>query len=101
MKPFHEMRDQGKGMVELVIKIVPLIASSIWTAFNLRDEKNKVQFQKNARIEMFYLFLPQLYFISSFSSGFILLSSVVSSGGVNIFVSQNIGYQINIFSGFV
>jgi len=54
MKPFHEMRDQGMDMVELVIKIVPLLACSIWMAFNLRYEKDKKQYQKNTRIELLY-----------------------------------------------
>ena len=54
MKPFHEMREQGMDMVELVIKIVPLLACSIWMAFNLRYEKDKKQYQKNTRIELLY-----------------------------------------------
>ena len=54
MKPFHEMREQGMDMVELVIKVVPLFASSIWMAFNLRYEKDKQQYRKNTRIELLY-----------------------------------------------
>ena len=54
MKPFHEMREQGMDMVELVIKIVPLLACSIWMTFNLRYEKDKKQYQKNTRIELLY-----------------------------------------------
>ncbi|MDD4851529.1 MAG: helix-turn-helix domain-containing protein, partial [Gemmiger sp.] len=38
----------------LLFKLVPLAAWSIWMARNLRYEKNKAQYRKNARIELAY-----------------------------------------------
>ena len=81
MKPFHEMRDQGMDMVELVIKVVPLLASSIWMAINLRYEKDKQQFRKNTRIELFYCLIQVAialfgYYTRLYNVGTILLITV-------------------------
>ena len=82
MKPFHEMRDQGMDMIEMVIKLVPLLASSIWMAFNLRYEKDKEQYRKNTRIELLYCVIQAAiamfgYFTSLYNVATILLITVV------------------------
>lgn len=86
MKPFHEMRDQGMDMVELLIKIIPLLASSIWMAFNLRYEKNKVQFRKNARIEMFYCMIQAAIALFGYFSGFYNVATVLLITVVMIYI---------------
>ena len=86
MKPFHEMRDQGMDVIELVIKIVPLIACSSWMAFNLRYEKNKVQFQKNAHIEMFYCMIQAAIALFGYFSGFYNVATVLLITVVMIYI---------------
>ena len=86
MKPFHEMRDQGMDMVELLIKIIPLLASSIWMAFNLGYEKNKVQFQKNARIEMFYCMIQAAIALFGYFSGLYNVATVLLITVVMIYI---------------
>ncbi|MBO5336489.1 MAG: helix-turn-helix transcriptional regulator [Lachnospiraceae bacterium] len=81
IKPFHEMRDQGMDMVELVIKVVPLLSSSIWMAFNLRYEKDKQQYRKNTRIELLYCVIQAGialfgYYTRMYNVGTILLITV-------------------------
>ena len=39
---------------ELLIKFVPLLVCSIWMAYNLRYEKDAVQYKKNTKIELLY-----------------------------------------------
>lgn len=86
MKPFHEMRDQGMDVIELVIKIVPLIACSSWMAFNLRYEKDKVQFQKNAHIEMFYCMIQAAIALFGYFSGFYNVATVLLITVVMIYI---------------
>lgn len=81
IKPFHEMRDQGMDMVELVIKVIPLLSSSIWMAFNLRYEKDKQQYRKNTRIELLYCVIQAGialfgYYTRMYNVGTILLITV-------------------------
>jgi len=38
----------------LLFKYLPLLAASVWMAFNLRYEKDEKQFRKNVRIELLY-----------------------------------------------
>ena len=40
--------------LRVVLVLVPLLLSSIWMAWNLRYEKDKKQWKKNARIELLY-----------------------------------------------
>lgn len=82
MKPFYEMRDQGMDMIELVIKVVPLLASSIWMAFNLRYEKDKQQYRKNTRIELLYCLIQVAialfgYYSRMYNTATVLLITVV------------------------
>ena len=86
MKPFHEMRKQGMDVIELVIKIVPLIACSSWMAFNLRYEKDKVQFQKNAHIEMIYCMIQAAIALFGYFSGFYNVATVLLITVVMIYI---------------
>ena len=54
MRPLQSNTDGGISTTELVIKLIPLLASSIWMAHNLRYEKNAVQYRKNTKIELLY-----------------------------------------------
>ena len=51
MRPFQEMQTAEMAKTELIIKIIPLLACSVWMAYNLRYEKDKVQYKKNVKIE--------------------------------------------------
>ena len=82
MRPFQESQTPQMKMIELIIKFVPLLASSIWMAFNLRYEKDKQQFRKNTRIELFYCLIQASialfgYYTRLYNVGTILLITVV------------------------
>ena len=52
IKPF-----EPSGIIngtELVIKLVPLLLCSVWMAYNLRYEKDAVQYKKNSKMELLY-----------------------------------------------
>lgn len=81
MRPFQESQTPQMKMIELIIKFVPLLASSIWMAFNLRYEKDKQQFRKNTRIELFYCLIQASialfgYYTRLYNVGTILLITV-------------------------
>ena len=81
MRPFQEFQTPQMKMIELVIKIIPLLASSIWMAFNLRYEKDKQQYRKNTRIELFYCSIQAAialfgYYTRMYNVGTILLITV-------------------------
>ena len=81
MRPFQESQTPQMKMIELVIKIIPLLASSIWMAFNLRYEKDKQQYRKNTRIELFYCSIKAAialfgYYTRMYNVGTILLITV-------------------------
>ena len=86
MKPFHEMREQGMDMVELVIKIIPLLACSIWMAFNLRYEKDKKQYQKNTRIELLYCSIQAGIALFGYHTGFHNVGTVLLLVVVMIYI---------------
>lgn len=78
MRPFQESQTPQMKMIEL---FVPLLASSIWMAFNLRYEKDKQQFRKNTRIELFYCLIQASialfgYYTRLYNVGTILLITV-------------------------
>ena len=52
IKPFEA--SGGMNSTELLIKFVPLLVCSIWMAYNLRYEKDAVQYKKNTKIELLY-----------------------------------------------
>ena len=54
MRPLQPNADGVMSTTELVIKLIPLLASSIWMAYNLRYEKDVVQYRKNTKIELLY-----------------------------------------------
>ena len=76
MQPFQLTEVPSLRIIDLAIKFIPLFASSIWMAFNLRYEKNYVQYRKNTKIELLYCLIQliviifgyysKLYFIGTF-----------------------------------
>lgn len=52
MKPFQEIKTAEMAKTEFLIKIILLLASSIWRAHNLRYEKDKEQYKKNVKVEL-------------------------------------------------
>ena len=68
--------------IELFIKMVPLLASSVWMAFNLRYEKDAKQYKKNVKIELVYCMIQAAIFLFGYYSkiywvGTLLLITVV------------------------
>ena len=86
MRPFQESQTPQMKMIELVIKIVPLLASSIWMAFNLRYEKDKVQYIKNTRIELFYCLIQAAIVLFGYYSGFYNVATVLLITVVMIYI---------------
>lgn len=68
MQPFQDIQTPYMQTVELLIKIVPLLASSIWMACNLRYEKDVVQYRKNVKIEMVYCMIQAGIFLFGYYS---------------------------------
>lgn len=54
MKPSLVADIPSLKMSDLAIKFLPLLAVSSWMSFNLRYEKDPVQYRKNTKIELFY-----------------------------------------------
>ena len=54
VKPFQSGQSTAMMTIEWIIKLVPLLACSIWMSHNLKYEKSKLQYQKNVRIELMY-----------------------------------------------
>lgn len=61
MQPFQDIQTPHMRTVEFLIKIVPLLASSVWMAFNLRYEKDAKQYKKNVKIELVYCMVQAAY----------------------------------------
>ncbi len=68
MKPFQEMQTPSMKTFEFLIKIVPLLASSIWMVCNLRYEKDVVQYRKNVKIETIYCIIQAFIFLFGYYS---------------------------------
>jgi len=68
MRPFEEVQTPYMRTIELLIKFIPLIASSVWMVFNLRYEKDIVQYRKNVKIEMVYCILQLVIFLFGYYS---------------------------------
>ncbi|MBQ2860249.1 MAG: helix-turn-helix transcriptional regulator [Peptococcaceae bacterium] len=67
---------------ELVIKLVPLLLCSVWMAYNLRYEKDAVQYKKNSKIELLYCMIQLSiamfgYYTEQYILAAILLFAVV------------------------
>lgn len=60
MQPIYTAEGTSLHFVFLTVKYVPLLASSIWMAFNLKYETDEKQFKKNTRIELFYCLIQLL-----------------------------------------
>jgi len=86
MRPFQESQTQQMKIIELVIKFVPLLASSIWMAFNLRYEKDKVQHSKNTRIELFYCLIQAVIALFGYYSGFYNVATILLITVVMIYI---------------
>lgn len=54
MQPSQLTETTWLRIFDLAFKLVPLLAASVWMAFNLRYEKNPVQYRKNTKIELLY-----------------------------------------------
>ena len=75
MQPFQISDGKIIDIVELIIKFVPLLASSIWMSHNLKYERNVKQFRKNTRFELVYCavqlsvmlfgYYSRMYFVGS------------------------------------
>ena len=77
MRPFHEMRDAEMAKTEFLIKIIPLLASSVWMAYNLRYEKDKEQYRKNVKIESIYCMVQTLIFLFGYYSKVYMISTIL------------------------
>ncbi len=62
MEPFH-IDGTLHDPMELAIKIIPLIAASIWMSANLKYEKNQEQYKKNTRVELMYCVAQACVFV--------------------------------------
>lgn len=77
MKPFEEMQTVEMVTMEFLIKIVPLVASSIWMAYNLRYEKDAVQYKKNVKIEWMYCMIQASIFLFGYYSRMYMISTIL------------------------
>lgn len=68
MQPFQDIQAPYMQTVEFLIKIVPLLASSVWMAFNLRYEKDAKQYKKNVKIELIYCMIQAAVFLFGYYS---------------------------------
>ena len=77
MKPFQEIQTAEMAKTEFLIKIIPLLASSIWMSYNLRYEKDKVQYKKNVRIELRYCMIQMVIILFGYFSKMYMLSTIL------------------------
>ena len=80
IKPFDASGSMNS--TELLIKFVPLLVCSIWMAYNLRYEKDAVQYKKNTKIELLYCMVQSGiamfgYYTEQYMLAMILLFAVV------------------------
>lgn len=77
MKPFQEMQTAGMAKTEFLIKIIPLLACSVWMAHNLRYEKDKIQYKKNVKIELVYCMVQAAIFLFGYCSMLYMISTIL------------------------
>lgn len=77
MKPFQEMQTTSMSWIEFLIKVIPLVASSIWMACNLRYEKNVKQYRKNVKIELGYCMIQAGIFLFGYYSKIYWLATML------------------------
>lgn len=75
IQPFETTDNYTLKIVDLALKFIPLLACSIWMSFNLRYEKDAIQYRKNTKIELVYCviqlsaalfgYYSQKYFVSA------------------------------------
>ena len=68
MQPFQDTQIPYMKTIELLLKIVPLLASSVCMACNLRYEKDVVQYRKNIKIECMYCLIQAGVFLFGYYS---------------------------------
>ena len=68
------------GTIFLIMKVALLLACSIWMMLNLRYEKDPVQRQKNARIELIYCVVQVVVAITAYRSGFLFFGALALIG---------------------
>lgn len=61
----------------LFVKLLPLFAASIWMAFNLRYEKNHIQYKKNIKIECLYCVIQISVALFAFYSKLLLVGEML------------------------
>jgi len=77
MQPFEVGQTPFMKTMELIIKLVPLLASSIWMAFNLKYEKNEIQYRKNVKIELRYCMIQTGVFLFGYFSKFYWIGTLL------------------------
>lgn len=68
MKPLQDVQTPYMQRTEFILKFIPLLVSSMWMSFNLRYEKNPVQYRKNVKIELAYCLLQACIFLFGYYS---------------------------------
>ena len=86
MKPFQEIQTAEMAKTEFLIKIIPLLASSIWMAHNLRYEKDKEQYKKNVKVELRYCMIQSAIFLFGYFSKMYMLSTILLLAVVMIYI---------------
>lgn len=86
MRPFQEMQTAEMAKTELIIKIIPLLACSVWMAYNLRYEKDKVQYKKNVKIELRYCMIQTAIFLFGYYSKMYMISTILLLVVVMIYI---------------
>lgn len=77
MQPFDNIQTPFMQTVEFLIKVVPLLTSSIWMAFNLRYEKDLIQYRKNVKIELIYCMIQGSVFLFGYFSKFYWIGTLL------------------------
>ncbi len=76
MEPFLDTADPALNILEMQFKIVPLLAASIWMAYNLRYEKDKAQYKKNTKIELVYCLVQTAVMLFGYYSAQYFISRI-------------------------
>jgi len=66
IRPFQDIDNPVYNLTEIIIKLVPLLASSIWMARNHRYEKDPVQRRKNTKIELIYCIIQAVIAVAGY-----------------------------------
>ncbi len=75
LQPILAEEDSVSNIFLFSIKLFPLLVCSIWTALNLKFEKNQDQYIKNFKIETSYYIIQALVFFISLKMNLSLLGS--------------------------